>query len=51
MSVQIIEKFTGDEITEDMLVSAAELFSLNYGVWGPLAAEKMGKFAKQGQPS
>jgi hypothetical protein len=48
MSSVIIEKFEGRSITDEMLSDAAKLFSLNYGVWGPSAAEKMGKFAKQG---
>jgi hypothetical protein len=48
MSSVIIQKFEGASITEEMLSDAAKLFSLNYGVWGPSAAEKMGKFAKQG---
>jgi hypothetical protein len=48
MSFTVIEKFEGTLITKEMLSSAATLFSLNYGVWGPLAVEKMGSFAKQG---
>lgn len=45
----IIEKFEGPSITEEMLSAAATLFSRNYGVWDPLAVEKMGSFAKQGK--
>jgi hypothetical protein len=48
MSSVIIQRFEGASITEKMLSDAAKLFSLNYGVWGPLAAEKMGNFATQG---
>ena len=29
-----IEIFQGDEITEDVVSQAAELFSSHYGVWG-----------------
>lgn len=43
-----IERFEGASITGEMLSAAADLFTNNYGVWGPLAAEKMGPFAKQG---
>ncbi|KAF2183688.1 hypothetical protein K469DRAFT_727945 [Zopfia rhizophila CBS 207.26] len=32
-----------------MLEEAARLFSENYGVWGPLAEEKLGAFAKKGK--
>ena len=46
MSSTTIEKFEGPLITEEMLSAAAKLFSLNYGVWGPLAVEKMGPFAE-----
>lgn len=48
MSSQNIERFEGDEITDDLLVAAAKFFSENYGIWGPLAAENMSKAAKQG---
>jgi len=37
-----IERFEGDEVTAEMISAAAKLFSGNYGVWGPLAVEKMG---------
>jgi hypothetical protein len=47
-NVPAIEKFEGEMITEEMVAAAAKLFSQNYGIWGPLAAEKMGPFAKQG---
>ena len=42
------EKFEGAEITSSLLEDAALLFSANYGIWGPLAAAKMGSFARQG---
>lgn len=35
MSKQIYETFTGEDVTNDMLVKAAQLFSENYGSWGP----------------
>jgi hypothetical protein len=44
-----IEKFSGGEITDEMIAQAAELFSSYYGVWGSVAAEKMG--VKQGKLS
>jgi hypothetical protein len=47
MSSTIIQKFEDASIIKEMLSNAAKLFSLN-GVLGPLAAEKMGKSAKQG---
>ena len=47
--VPAIEKFEGEMITEEMVAAAAKLFSQNYGVWGPMAAEKIGSFAKQGE--
>lgn len=49
MSSTRIEKFEGPLITEEMLLASAKLFSLNYGVLGPLAVEKIGSFAKHGK--
>jgi hypothetical protein len=49
MSFPNIERFGDGDISDDMIAAAAKLFSENYGVWGPLAAEKMGAFAKQGK--
>lgn len=43
------EKFEGDELDDTLLNPAAALFSSNYGVWGPLAAQNMGSWAKQGK--
>lgn len=43
-----VERFDGPDITDEMLESAAQLFSSNYGVWGPLARTYMGSFAKKG---
>jgi hypothetical protein len=42
MSNVIVEAFEGPHITDDILLSAARLFSENYGVWGALAKSKMG---------
>lgn len=39
MAKQLYETFTGNEITDDLLVGAAKLFSENYGIWG----EKSGR--------
>jgi hypothetical protein len=51
MDQKLYEKFHGAHVTNEMLQEAAELFSENYGVWGELAAAKMGKFAKAGKHS
>ncbi|KAI4652383.1 hypothetical protein J4E93_002585 [Alternaria ventricosa] len=40
----VIEKIQGHGVSEEMLAQAAELFSSDYGIWGPLAEEKMGTF-------
>ncbi|KAJ5894876.1 hypothetical protein N7495_006567 [Penicillium taxi] len=34
-------KFEGNQITDDIVEDAANLFSSNYGVWGPIAEQKM----------
>ncbi|RFU35397.1 hypothetical protein B7463_g938, partial [Scytalidium lignicola] len=34
MNKQVYEKFTKEQVTEDMLKDASRLFSENYGVWG-----------------
>lgn len=43
-----VEKFQGFQITSKMYEDAARLFSNNYGIWGPLAEQHMGSFAKNG---
>jgi hypothetical protein len=43
-----MEKFEGAAISDEIVATAAKLFSENYGVCGPLAEGKMGRFAKQG---
>jgi hypothetical protein len=45
----VVEKFESSLITDEMISDAAKLFSSNYGVWGSVAAEKMGAWAKQGE--
>lgn len=37
-----VDKFEGAGITDDIVKSAAKLFSENYGIWGPLAEDQMG---------
>jgi hypothetical protein len=37
-----IEKFEGDRITDELIAAAAKFFTDNYGIWGAMAAEKMG---------
>ena len=51
MDKKVYEGFKSDEVTDEMLDEAAKLFSENYGVWGELAAERMGEFAKAGRYS
>jgi len=48
MSTPVFETFKGESITDKLLEEAARLFSYNYGMWGPLAEQKMGPFAKRG---
>jgi hypothetical protein len=36
------------QVTETMLEQAAALFSSAYGIWGPYAEQKMGKYCKPG---
>ncbi|KAK6196570.1 Osmotic growth protein [Pestalotiopsis sp. IQ-011] len=36
------------QVTDAMLADTAALFSSAYGVWGPLAAQKTGRFTKAG---
>ena len=38
--VTTFQKFTDAEISEEVIQQAAELFSSNYGVWGPYAQER-----------
>ncbi|KAK8066834.1 Acyl-CoA N-acyltransferase [Apiospora hydei] len=40
MASQLYETFSGHEITDYMLSDAAELFSNNYGVWGPSSPKR-----------
>ncbi|KAJ5894754.1 hypothetical protein N7495_006445 [Penicillium taxi] len=49
MDSVVFEKFEGTEISDEIIKDAAKLFSSSYGVWGLLAATKMGVFAKPGQ--
>ena len=42
------KRVPASEVTDAMLADTAALFSSTYGVWGPLASQKMGKFAKPG---
>jgi hypothetical protein len=44
----VYEKLPSSQVSTTMLAEAASLFSSAYGVWGPLAEERMGAFAKQG---
>ncbi|KAF2023975.1 hypothetical protein EK21DRAFT_79750 [Setomelanomma holmii] len=50
MEKKVYEGFNSDQVTDEMLVEAAKLFSDNYGVWGAQAAENMGPFAKANTP-
>jgi hypothetical protein len=42
-------KYEREDLTNNMLQDAARLFSENYGIWGPVAEQDMGSFAKQGR--
>ena len=44
------ERVAAPDVSDAMLTEAASLFSSAYGVWSPLAPEKMGKFCKPGKP-
>ena len=48
MREKFFQKFDGDEITVEMFIEAAELFSQHYGIWGAEAVKMMGAFAKPG---
>ncbi|KAF2711660.1 hypothetical protein K504DRAFT_500316 [Pleomassaria siparia CBS 279.74] len=45
----LFQKLGEDEMTEDIIKQAADLFSTCYGVWGPRTEEKVGKFCKKGR--
>jgi len=45
-----IEKIKGHDVSEEMIARAAELFSSDYGIWGPLAEEKSGTFGNFCKP-
>jgi hypothetical protein len=45
----VFENVAAGDISEAMLVEAANLFSNSYGVWGPDAEKNIGPFAKQGE--
>lgn len=49
MEKKVYEGFRSDQVTDEMLVEASQLFTDNYGVWGAQAEEKMGAFAKPGR--
>lgn len=34
LAKQLYERFNGDELTDDMLREAVQLFNENYGIWG-----------------
>ncbi|KAI9748900.1 MAG: hypothetical protein M4579_007077 [Chaenotheca gracillima] len=48
MAKKVFEKCDMSEITDSMLQEASQLFSENYGVWGPKASSIVGAFAKEG---
>lgn len=47
-TIYTFERIPASDVSDAMLVEAASLFSSAYGVWGPLAPKKMGKFCKPG---
>ncbi|KAI9701611.1 MAG: hypothetical protein M1820_006382 [Bogoriella megaspora] len=46
---RVFEKFSGEQVTEDMLEEASKLFSENYGIWSVGAPRMMGGFARTGE--
>lgn len=48
ISSPTFEMYQNEDINDELLKEAAQFFSENYGVWGPLACENMGSFAQQG---
>jgi hypothetical protein len=50
-STTTFDKVQASSVSDQMIAEAAQLFSSAYGVWGPLAAEKMNKFCKPGMLS
>lgn len=48
MERKVYEGFRSDQVTDEILVEASQLFTDNYGVWDTQAEEKMGAFAKPG---
>jgi hypothetical protein len=49
MATKLYEIFESNQITDEMLERAADLFNANYGTWGQLAETRMGPFAKAGE--
>ncbi|MCJ1367446.1 hypothetical protein MMC16_006579 [Acarospora aff. strigata] len=47
MEKKLFEKYERDQITDDILREASQLFSKNYGIWGKEAARVVGPFAKE----
>jgi hypothetical protein len=45
----VFENVAAGDMSEAMIVEAANLFSNSYGVWGPNAEKNVGPFAKQGE--
>jgi hypothetical protein len=49
MTKKVYEKYDGDQVTDNMLREASELFSENYGTWGNGASSVVGLSAKTGE--
>jgi hypothetical protein len=49
MRMATFHTYERENIPDHVLHDAAKLFSDNYGVWGPVAEQKMGSFAKHGR--
>jgi len=49
MSNRYYDVFEQDELSNDALQAAADLFSSNYGVWGEKAAGTVGSWAEKGE--
>lgn len=48
-STTVLEKLPGRNVTEEMMLAAAKLFSEHYGIWGAQAAARYAAFARAGR--
>lgn len=48
MTTRCYDTFEQEELSDETLQAAADLFSSNYGVWGEKATETVGRWAEKG---